>query len=105
MQLELRFYRTSGLSAETIWARRVFRSVEYAPRTTALPTRLERVRFILRNREDVRAALVNVGEASPVRVYDSVLQIEYHVQAVEDVPTDRTRMVCIAQAFVPASKR
>lgn len=101
-QVELRFYRPDGLSSETIWARRTFRAVEYSPRSSA-PTRLERVRFELHDREDMRAALVNIGETSPVRLFDSVLGLEYHVQSLETLP-NRKRMLAVCQAFVPAQR-
>ena len=100
--LELRIYRgVERLSSETVFARRTLRASEHAPRTGARPTKLERVRYELHEREDARAALVGGATQGPVRLYDGSVGVEYVVNSFEALPGGR-RMVASCTAFVPS---
>ena len=101
--LELRFYRQTGVSSETVYGRRDLRIVEHAPRTSAPPSKLERVRYLMHNREDMRAALLSANTQAPVRLYDANVGIEYAVNSIDDLPGGR-RMVVNASAFVPSQR-
>ena len=101
--LELRFYRQGGVSSETVYARRDLRIVEHSPRTGAPPSKLERVRYLMERREDMRAALMTANTQAPVRLYDATVGIEYAVNSIDDIPGGR-RMVANCSAFVPSQR-
>lgn len=98
--LELRFYRASGVSSETVYARRTVRLTEHAPRGGS-PSKLERVRFEMHEHEDARAALASGATQGPVRLYDASVGIEYVVNSLETLPGGR-RMLASCTAFVPS---
>ena len=98
--LELRFYRQDGVSSETVFARRESRVSEHAPRS-GIPSKLERVRFVMHNREDMRAALLSANTQAPVRLFDASVGIEYVVNTIDELPGGR-RVAVNASAFVPS---
>ena len=100
--LELRFYRQDGVSSETVFARRESRVSEHAPRS-GIPSKLERVRYLMERREDMRAALMSANTQAPVRLYDASVGIEYAVNSIDDIPGGR-RMVVNCAAFVPSQR-
>ena len=100
--LELRFYRQAGVASETVYARRESRLSEDAPRG-GVPSKLERVRYILHDREDMRAALVSAVTQGPVRLFDASVGIEYVVNSIDDLPGGR-RVAVNASTFVPSQR-
>ena len=100
--LELRFYRQAGVASETVYARRESRISEDAPRG-GTPSKLERVRFVLHDREDMRAALLSANTQGPVRLFDASVGIEYAVNSIDDLPGGR-RVAVNASAFVPSQR-
>ena len=99
--VELRFYRQSGMSASTIYARREFRMVEYSPRSGRIPTRLERVRYVVHANAEIDEALTEADTPAPVRIYDNGL--EYQVNAIEET-RHRDRVLLTCSAFPPSQR-
>ena len=101
--LELRFYRQSGVSSETVYARLDQCVTEHAPRTGAPPSKLERVRYLMRERGDMRLALLTAVTQAPVRLYDATLGIEFSVNSIDELPGGR-RMAVNCVAFGPSQR-
>ena len=100
--LELRFYRQSGVASETVYARRESRSSEHAARS-GTPTKIERVRYVLHDREDMRRELMAARTDAPVRLFDASVGIEYVVNTIDAIPGGR-RVVANCTAFVPSQR-
>ena len=101
--VELRFYRTSGMSGSTMYVRREARTVEYAARGIGggPVTRRERVRFLARRNLAIEDALTRAEVVAPVRIVDN--GIEYQVSALEDFGS-RTRIRLLCDAFPPSQR-
>ena len=101
-QVELRFYRHSGMSASTIFARRESRIIEYQPRGFGQTvTRVERARYIIHANSDISANLTRAEVAGPVRVFAN--GVEYVVTGLEETER-RDRVIVHGEAF-PSGQR
>ena len=100
--VELRFYRQTGMSAATIYAKRESRVVEYQPRGLGQTvTRVERMRLLIHANTDIEAALTAAPVAGPVRIFDH--GVEFVVTGLEE--TERKDRVIVHGEAFPSGER